>query len=266
MKATAKELLALLRVKHHEDVFVSECKDGPSQMTRGHLRLDALVMNRSWTNACVTGYEIKVSRSDFLNDKKWPGYLGYCNQFTFVCPSSLIQPEEVGPECGLMWASKTGNRLYTKKKAPYRTVPNGNLESVFRYILMCRANIRPSQFVSLSQRSDEDYWRAWMEDKEQKANFGHYVSKRIREIVERDIDKVQRENDRLGKENELFADIQQAMVDLGLVGKWDPVRKLKEMVQARGKVIPQNLAYLIERATKTLADAQRIIDEENGNE
>lgn len=62
---TAKAILELLRAKHAEDVFVPECKTGPSQ-GHDHSRFDAWVMKKSWANAATIGYEIKVSRSDFL--------------------------------------------------------------------------------------------------------------------------------------------------------------------------------------------------------
>jgi len=259
-KPTAKQLLALLRDKHVNDVFVPECKNGPSQSSGGHLRLDAVAMNRSWTNACVIGYEIKVSRSDFLGDKKWPGYLEYCNRFTFVCPSGLIQAEEVGPECGLMWSSKTGGRLYTKKKAPYRRLPPVNFESMFRYILMCRADIRGPLFNG-SPQTQEEYWRAWMEKKEQRATFGHRVSKRIQLVIEKDILSVERENRRLVEDHKTYAKVEDAMVELGLCGDWNPTDKLREMVQDRGKTIPKNLSRLIDQTLLNLKAAKNIIDE-----
>jgi len=61
---TAKDIIKILSHKHRDDVFVTECKNGPSN--RGYLRLDAWVMARSWARPKVTGYEVKVSRSDFL--------------------------------------------------------------------------------------------------------------------------------------------------------------------------------------------------------
>ena len=70
----ASDLLALLAKKHSADVFVPECKTGGT-WAGTHLRLDAWAMRRSWTHPTVWGYEIKVSRSDFLSDDKWVGYL-----------------------------------------------------------------------------------------------------------------------------------------------------------------------------------------------
>lgn len=83
MIAYAKNILRLLEAKHSKDLLIPECKDGPTQSVSEHLRMDAWVMNRSWAHPCYTAYEIKVTRSDFLNDRKWRGYLPYCNEFFF---------------------------------------------------------------------------------------------------------------------------------------------------------------------------------------
>ena len=48
-------------------------------------------------------FEFKVSRRDFLADKKWMHYLEFCNAFAFVCPAGLIQKNEVPPGIGLLW-------------------------------------------------------------------------------------------------------------------------------------------------------------------
>src|SRR5690242_5105664 len=105
----------LLAAKHAEDVLVPECKDGPTQ-GGSHRRMDAWVMSKSWANPCVTGYEIKVSRSDFLGDEKWRTYLPLCNEFYFVAPSGIIEPDELPPEAGLLCVSSTGTVLFRKKK------------------------------------------------------------------------------------------------------------------------------------------------------
>jgi len=48
------------------------------------------------------GYEIKVSRSDFLGDDKWDNYLKYCNYFYFVAPKGLIGKHELPDGVGLI--------------------------------------------------------------------------------------------------------------------------------------------------------------------
>jgi len=40
-------------------------------------------MPRPLLNPACTGYDIKISRSDFLGDEKWTGYLPLCNLLYF---------------------------------------------------------------------------------------------------------------------------------------------------------------------------------------
>src|SRR5207302_2787683 len=161
VRLTAGAIVDLLAQRHAEDVFVPECKDGPSQ-SASHLRMDAWAMRKSWANPLVTAYEVKVSRSDFVGDDKWHGYLPNCNEFYFACPANLIRPDELPLHVGLMYASATGSRLFTKKKAVRRDaeIP----ESVYRYILMCRVKVQRGWQQPASDKAA--FWRRWMETRE----------------------------------------------------------------------------------------------------
>lgn len=59
----------------------------------------------------TTTYEVKVSRSDFLGDKKkgkWESYTAFSNYVWFACPEGLINPSEVPTGCGLIWRTRKG--------------------------------------------------------------------------------------------------------------------------------------------------------------
>ncbi len=142
------EIIALLKVRHVDDVFVTECKDGPSQQTgKTHIRMDAWVMSKSWSNPHVWAYEVKTTRGDFLKDNKWRQYLKCCNTFYFVCPQGVINPDELPKDVGLMYVTSTGRGLRIIKKAPWRNQKID--ENLFRYILMCRTQIvAPTETVS----------------------------------------------------------------------------------------------------------------------
>lgn len=139
IKLNEHDILKLLEKKHKEDVFVSHCKNGSTWGTRGLLILDAWVMKRSWVNPCIIGYEIKISKSDFISDTKWKKYLDYCNVFYFVCPPQTIRKEELPAEAGLYYTSKNVKMLYIQKPSKYRNIPIP--EEIYRYVLMCRAVI-----------------------------------------------------------------------------------------------------------------------------
>lgn len=199
----AKQFVDLLASRHSKDVFVPECKDGPTH-GGSHRRMDAWAMAKSWANPCIDAYEIKVSRSDFVNDNKLQSYMAYCNRFWIVCPSHMINPDEVPENCGLIWASKTMTRLYSKKVAAYRPIDPAIMEPVYQYILMCRTRIR--QEYEHGDRFDD--WKDWLERKAEHADVGHKISQRLRSQVADEITKVNNENIRLKSAIERYAKLE----------------------------------------------------------
>lgn len=186
MNMNAQDIISLLATKHARDIFVPQCKDGPS-WGGGPSIMDAWAMKRSWANPLTIGYEVKISRRDFLADDKWHGYLDYCNEFYFVCPSGLIDPAEVRADVGIMWA--TGKRVWRKRKAHRRDVEIPEL--FYRYILMCRTRIvSPYENEGIDGR---EFWQRWLADKKEKKILGYEVSRRIHEKYEADVMKVRRD-------------------------------------------------------------------------
>lgn len=256
---TAQDILKCLARKHAKDVFVSECKDGPSQASN-HVRMDAWVMNRSWVNACVTAYEIKVSRSDFLKDEKWQTYLPCCNKFYFVCPYKLIQPEEVPAQAGLLWVTAKATRAHTKRKAPYRDVEIP--ETLWRYILMCRARIGYEYMTGDGHR--ETYWREWLKKKKAKRELGYAVSRSMGEQYH----EMERQVDRMKELVEGYDLVTQRLRELGFDPKrpvnewnWEPVeRKVKGQVTTKFR-------YCVEACQRATQDMLKELGEqEKGGE
>ncbi len=72
--------------------------------TRERLRMDVCALGPKGEIWCV---EVKSSRADFLADRKWEGYLGWCDRFFFAVPESF--PDEIlPPEHGLIRADAYG--------------------------------------------------------------------------------------------------------------------------------------------------------------
>lgn len=136
---TAADLVELLAQRHDKDVFVAECKTGSTW--DGCRRLDAWVLQKTWTPWTIWGYEVKVSRSDFEQDQKWLEYLPYCHRFSFVCPGGLIRATDLPPGVGLVWASANGAKLFTKVQAARRQPDHEKLTELMSYVLMSRARI-----------------------------------------------------------------------------------------------------------------------------
>lgn len=192
---TASEIVELLAQKHANDVFVPNCKTGSSG-GYGLKILDAWVMKRGWANPLVIGYEIKVNRSDFLNDNKWRDYLIYCNEFYFVTLKGLIQPNELPEEIGLLWISGGSSRFHTKKKAVYRDIKID--ENVFRYVLMHRATIGGEYIYDKL-----DYWKKWIADKDEKSYIGQIVNEKLRKTYS----TLMFENEQVKREIEQYSEI-----------------------------------------------------------
>jgi hypothetical protein len=166
----------LVQSKHYKDVVVTECKSGPTQ-GYSHDRLDAWVLLRTWRPVTMIGYEIKVSRNDFLRDEKWTNYSPLCNQLYFVCPPKLIDPSELPPEVGLMWASKNYARLYTKKKAPRREIDYPS--DLVTYVLMSRVSITKET----KHQDAREYWEDWLKQKDEDKWLGKRVSVAIHNLI-----------------------------------------------------------------------------------
>src|SRR6266704_1287102 len=114
----ARLLKKRLADRHEDDVYCEEALCGPG----GAQRFDAWAMEPSWVRTRCPGYEVKVSRGDYVGDKKWTGYLDYCTEFYFVCPAGLIRPEELPPQVGLLWGTANGGKVYQKKPAIPREI------------------------------------------------------------------------------------------------------------------------------------------------
>lgn len=252
---TAGEIVALLQEKHRKDVCFAEVKDGPTWFG-GHLRLDFWTMKPSWSSPCITVYEVKVSRSDFVKDDKWQGYLPLCNRFSFVAPAGTIDPDEVGPEAGLLLVSKTGTRLYTKKKAPYRPVDPAATDSLFRYLLMSRT--RPS--AHFDQRDEPQdraqriaWWKDWLMDRQAAHDIGYRVSRAVTQHV----NAVNMRCLRLESENKALGDARELLKELGVQpGGYALRNRLKDALA----VVPPELRTLLTRAQRTLEETVERLD------
>ena len=210
-KIKAEKIIALLKTKHDGDVFVPECKDGASPS----VRIDAWAMDKSWAHPTTHGYEVKVNRADFLRDYKMTAYLTMCNVMYIVCPWGLIAPKEIPDQFGLMYVSKTGNKLYTKVKAPHRKVKLK--ESLFRYILMSRAKIGESMFSRVPiQIKDAEYWKEWLVKKEEHQVLGIEVVRKIKELATGEIFKTQQQNAFFKREIDKLKEVKKILREMGI--------------------------------------------------
>jgi len=265
MKITSDVIINALASKHCQDVFISECKTGSSHS--GCVRMDAWVMKKSWASPGVTAYEIKITRSDFLNDIKWSSYLSYCNELYFICPPKLIAVTEVPENVGLMYVSSTGTRIYTKKKAVYRDVEVP--EDLYRYLLMWRTIVtREHAHDKLSKR---EYWQNWLEQRTVDKYLGYEVSKALREAIEKEIIKAKRVNKELKERLERYDYLVDFLKRINIDPRThylrsDVERKLKELQALVPEDLKRNLKWTKDQLEELLETIDKKVPEPDESE
>ncbi|MBE9509100.1 MAG: MmcB family DNA repair protein [Chloroflexi bacterium] len=225
---------------------MAECKGGPT-WTAVPDRLDAWAMRRSWTRPMIWGYEIKIARGDWIKDTKWRNYLQYCQEFYFVCPPHIIERDELPEEAGLIWTSKTGSRLYTKKRAPTRdvTVP----QELWMYLLMWRAEIG-SEYPSRTS-SDRDYWQKWLVQKRENRELGYRVRGELRKTVSERVDMMDCENRRLRAENKKLGEVRETLKTLGL-STYDTATAIERRNKELMTALPHGLKWSMDELERGL--------------
>jgi len=207
---TSKQVCDLIEARHNKDVFVPECKDGPS-WGGAPMRLDAWAMRKSWANPCTWGYEIKVSRQDWLRDDKWHLYRDLVNEFYLVSPPEIIQISEVPADCGLYWVSKNAKILQIKKKSPRLALDPAREAILMQYVLQSRATIDAKR----NPNSVEE-WKHYLANKRETRSIGHSCSRALQERYAEEVDAVRRKNIELENQNGMAQKVIAACAKLGV--------------------------------------------------
>ena len=174
-KVTSTEIKIALSHKHIKDFFLTECKSGSTWFTvPGDMKiLDALAVRKSWANPCFTGYEIKVSRGDFLRDSKFYRYEEICNSLYLVCPKGMIDRTELPESVGLMYYDPDKKTLTTRKKAIYREITYS--PDLLLYIIYSRLDSDRYPFFD----SKRKYFEEYVAQKKNSKNLAYHVSTRL---------------------------------------------------------------------------------------
>jgi len=215
LTVSAEDIVRLLETKHSQDLCVPQCKTGATWKSGKEsplMILDFWAMKKSWVKFNTCGYEIKVARSDFLNDDKWYGYTDYCHEFYFVCPPGVIYPEELPEDAGLIYTSRNCKRLFTKRKAPRREIVIP--ESIFRYILICRSRIVSGP--DCYRQDNLGFWKHWLEEKSLSMAVGRGVSESLAKLIDKEVSDVRIENSVLRAQNRTLEDVKKILEDLGI--------------------------------------------------
>lgn len=172
---SSNEIKIALAEKHGDrEFFMTEVKNGPTGVAAGELlQFDAVAIYKSWSRQQIRGYEIKISRSDFLRNAKYSRYLPYFHEFYFVTPTGMVQRQEVEENIGLIWYNPQTGGLTTKKKAVYRDIEIDAL--MLYYIIMYRLESDRLPFHS----TQAEYWKDWLNNKISNRDLGWQVNSKL---------------------------------------------------------------------------------------
>lgn len=137
--------------------------------------VDVATVKPSWSNPNPTGYEVKVSRSDFMSDVrsgKYRRYLPFFRRFYFACPAGMVKKKEVPEGMGLIvrsdkgWSGVVGPSvteiddgdwpqlllamLMRQKEAPWRAQTNDDPEARRRRVRKYRDHLEASRIIDHS--------------------------------------------------------------------------------------------------------------------
>lgn len=246
---SASGLLAALAERHKLDVFVPECKNGPTSQGN-HRRMDAWVMLKTWSPVTMIGYEIKVSRSDWRRDQKLDEYAGLCHLLNIVAPKGVVPIEELPEGVGLLElaGTGTGQRLITKRRASRREIDVPS--ALLIYVLMSRTTIDARNDHAGNPRWRRDELEAWVNGKECRSRLHHALSQKIRSAFDACDEDRRRAVDTATKLEHINARIRELGFDpTQQVQTWQVERRLRALDGA----IPDASLHQIERAERELA-------------
>lgn len=121
----------------------------------------------------IHGFEVKVSRSDFLNEMKNPEkampIMQYCHRWSLVCPANMVKPDEVPATWGIYWFKE--GVIRKARQAPMleaRPLTPAFVASVVR-----RAGERDAAAINQAVNEARERW-----DKDRKREIEAEVSRR----------------------------------------------------------------------------------------
>lgn len=253
MKIRADMILRQLQKRHfnRNDVFLTQVKNGRSWGSENLLIMDALAIRRSWTRPCYIGYEVKISRSDFVRDEKWPGYLQYCHEFYFACPVGLILPEELPKQVGLIYYDSQKDSIVTKRRALYRPIEISS--EMLMYIIMSKLDDNRHPFFS----DHREMLQAWVEDKKARKDLGNKVKSRLMQEI-RKLEEENQELKRIVRDVEVYKNIEEVLLNHGF-SPWNRERWPKDLDKALSVSMSPEVVSDINRLSQLVERLRKVV-------
>lgn len=228
---TEVAIIKLLANKHFQDFGIAHVKNGPSWF--GDFRvMDFVAINKSWTQPCITVYEIKTSYSDFKGDSKWPDYLPYCHRFYFISPKGVISGKEVRQlsPAGLIHVNENGY-LRTVVKPLHRPI---ELDTSFLYYMIMN-KLSGDRYPFHSSKAD--FFEEWLRKKELFRDLGQRIGSRLAVEMTSMQDELKKVKNSIDIHGQLVKGFHK---ELGVRNCWDLKNHLKEYRQLK-LLVSQNV-------------------------
>ena len=129
--------------------------------------------------------------------------------------------------------------LYCKKKAPHRDVKMP--DSVFKYILMSRSKIVSSNYSDI-KNGKKAHWRQWLDEKKENQELGHNVSRKIRQLYNKNVKLVKMNQDRIEARLEKLESVKRILKELGFNENnlgWRYEEKLRQRITEINEGFPE---------------------------
>lgn len=244
---TAQTLGRLIQARHSDGVCVQECKMGAA----GSRMLDAWALLPTWSPMTAIGYEIKVTRSDWLSDQKFEAYRAACHLFFVIAPKGVVRYEELPPGVGLLEPIGTGSgmRLVRRVKAVRQEPDPTALTRLMAYVLMWRRDQQHGDRLSRAERAAQ--WARWVEEQQPFRTIAASVSARMRSMVKEALDAKQVAETRAKQ----LEDAARVLADLGVQPGYDYYSTKRAVERALAAHQGETLTA-IQRAQRALADVE----------
>lgn len=191
-------------------------------------RADVITIKPSYNRFCLSIYEVKHSRSDFLSDirtDKWKGYLPHCHRFYFAVEKGVATKEDIPEPAGLIIRGDKGWKVVKSAKVQDITIPQDTMLSLLfmKERLSVKEKRIENQFYYSSKYGEDDY-------KERKKAFGKQVADILKHKKDFDLatEEYYREKSTLEYYSEQMKDI--LLKTTGTTGKWEFNLMIKQIL------------------------------------
>jgi hypothetical protein len=265
-KVTASDIKMALAARHNRDYFLTEVKSGSTFMGTGNRILDGVALRLSYTNSYLTGYEVKVSRSDFKADNKFFTYLPLVHALYIATPTGMVQREELPTEIGLIWYNPETRQLTVKKKPPPRQIEISR--DMLLYIIYSRLERERIPFYS----DKATFFRDWLENKRSNAELAQKIRNRMTNEITRLESELRTANLRLKFDVQAeYNELLKIMQNYGMpaysgdeyIAKWLEARLAREYPEALDDV-QRKLEGALKDIEKAKETAQRECTQQEG--